>query len=142
MPEELKYPFEDFLEFAGELDMADLDAVMADFVDLVKQFKVKLPKKLAELREKAEENDLQISGSNFGLPDDLDFVFVMIHFSNSRPSVYHAHGHGHKCAQARERALAGGIGHWQRDRALTALCRQRYLVGWCHVGTTPPPTRS
>ena len=65
MPEELKYPFEDFLEFAGELDMADLDAVMADFVDLVKQFKVKLPKKLAELREKAEENDLQISGSNF-----------------------------------------------------------------------------
>ena len=81
MPEELQHPFEDFLIFARELDASDLDAIVADFVALVKQFKVKVPKQLAELREKGKTriretgNDLQISGSNFGAADDFDFDF-------------------------------------------------------------------
>ena len=50
MPKELQHPFEDFLIFAHELDESDLDAIVADFVALVKQFKEKLPKKAAELK--------------------------------------------------------------------------------------------
>ena len=67
MPAELQHPFEDLLAFADELDMNDLDAIVADFVALCKQFKVKIPKKLAELRAKAEKKGQEVvSGSSFG----------------------------------------------------------------------------
>ena len=81
MPKELQHPFEDFLIFARELDESDLDAIVGDFVALVKQFKVKLPKKMAELREQGKAkiretgNDLQISVSSFGAADDFNFDF-------------------------------------------------------------------
>ena len=61
MPEELQHPFEDFLIFARELDESDLDAIVADFVALVKQFKVKLPKKVAELREKGKQGSERLA---------------------------------------------------------------------------------
>jgi hypothetical protein len=67
MPEELKHPFDDLLVFADELDMNDLDAIVLDFVALCNQFKTKVPKKLAELREKArKEGQAIVSGSSFG----------------------------------------------------------------------------
>lgn len=67
MPEELQYPFEDFLVFIGELDESDLDAIVSDFAALVKQFKLKIPRKLAELKAKAAKDEERlVSGSSFG----------------------------------------------------------------------------
>ena len=67
MPEELQHPFEDFLEFINELDASDLDAIVSDFAALVKQFKVKIPKQLAQMREKAAKQVKEtVAGSGFG----------------------------------------------------------------------------
>ena len=74
MPEELQHPFEDFLVFIHELDENDLGAIVSDFAALVKQFKTKIPKKLAEMADQAakkgesirESASESVSGSSFG----------------------------------------------------------------------------
>jgi hypothetical protein len=50
------------LTFANELDENDLDAIVSDFVSLVKTFKIKLPaalKKLAKNAKNQIENQME-----------------------------------------------------------------------------------
>jgi len=88
MPKELQHPFEDFLIFAHELDESDLDAIVADFVALVKQFKEKLPKKVAELREKG------IDVPDFNFPGDvlkaspIDPLIILKELGNTIPAPF------------------------------------------------------
>jgi len=69
MPDELMHPFEDFLTFIDELDASDLDAIVGDFCALVKQFKVKIPKKLTEMRDNAAKKATEAVSGALDIPD-------------------------------------------------------------------------
>jgi len=77
-PEDLQHPFEDLISFARELDEKDLDAIVGDFVALVKQFRVKMPRRIEALKKQASQRtrslkkqaSAQITGGSFGTADE------------------------------------------------------------------------